>query len=324
MLALLLLVIGFHWVERESLRDNLDGHISLADIIYFTMISATTTGYGDIVPVTSEARLFDALVVTPLRIFFILILAGTAYTFVIRRVWNRWLMQRLQHKLNDHILVAGYGTSGSQAVEELIARGERPGHIVIIDCSAERLAVAEEIGCAVLEADATRDKVLQAVQIERARAMIISCGTDDTSILVTLTARHLAPKLKVTVTVRNRDNELLARQAGATTVVNPVSFAGLLLAGSAQGPMVTDYIADLASVAGRVRLVERKVKAEECGRPLADLTSGLGVRVYRDGEPIGFWEAGARELCPGDTIVEIVPTVGREVNGHPSVMPARD
>ena len=57
--------------------------------------------------------------------------------------------------------------------------------------------------------------------------MIVSAGRDDTSILITLTARHLAPHLPISIVVRNEDNELPARQAGATTVINPVSFAGL-------------------------------------------------------------------------------------------------
>lgn len=323
MLFLLTVVIGFHWFERDSLKDTHDGHVSFADVLYFTMISATTTGFGDIVPITEQARLFDALVVTPIRVFFILILAGTAYTFVIKRVWSRWIMQRLQNALSDHIIVAGFGTSGSEAVRELIARGTRPGSIVVIDCSGEALEDAEELGCAVLQADATRDKTLQAVRIERAKAMIVSAGSDDTSILVTLTARHVAPKVRITVTVRNADNELLACQAGATTVVNPVSFAGLLLAGSAQGPTVTDYIADLASMAGRVQLVEREVRPEEFGKPLSGLDSGLGVRVYRDGRPIGFWEEGARDLRPGDTVVEIVPTCRHEADHGATVLPER-
>jgi voltage-gated potassium channel len=321
--GLLAFVVGFHWLERDSLKDTHDGHVTFIDVIYFTMISATTTGFGDIVPVTERARLFDAFIVTPIRIFFILILAGTAYTFVIKRVWNRWLMQRLQQGLNDHIVVAGFGVGGSEAVSELIARGEPAGSIVVIDCDAAPLQPAEELGCAILQADATRDATLEAVRIGRARALIVACGSDDTSILVTLTARHLAPSLKITVTVNNRDNELLARKAGATTVVNPVSFAGLLLAGSAQGPVVTDYIADLASQAGRVRLRERAVREEECGRSLADLTSGLGVRVYRDGRPIGFWEEGARRLCAGDTVVEIIPTCTHEADEVVKVFPER-
>lgn len=105
--ALFLLIVGFHWWERDSLRDNLDGEVSFTDAIYFTMISATTTGYGDIVPITDSARLFDALIVTPVRIFFILILAGTAYTFVIRQFWSRWIMRIIQKILKTTLFSLG-------------------------------------------------------------------------------------------------------------------------------------------------------------------------------------------------------------------------
>lgn len=311
-LGLLAFAIAVHWFERDGLEDGLDGHISFLDVVYFTMISITTTGYGDIVPVTNATRMFDALVVTPIRIFFVLIFIGTAYTFVIRRTWDRWIMARLQRHLHDHIVVAGFGTSGSEAVDELIARGTDPGRIVVIDPSADALARAEALGCAVLQADSTRDDTLRAVRISRARVMIISAGRDDTSILICLTARHLAPDLRITIAVRAEDNELPARAAGATTVINPVSFAGLLLAGSAHGPNISDYLADLASAHGRVALGEREVTAEECGKSLAELSTGLGVRVYRDGKPIGFWEEGARSLCAGDRIVEIIPSIGCE------------
>src|SRR3712207_5856209 len=272
------------------------------------MISITTTGYGDVVPVANHTRLFDALVVTPIRIFFVLIFIGTAYTFVLRRTWERWRMERIQRNLCNHIIVAGFGTSGSETVDELIARGHPASEIVVIDADEEALERAESLGCPVVQADATRDRTLQAVRIEQAKALVVSAGRDDTSILITLTARHLAPKLTISVAVRNEDNELLARQAGATTVINPVSFAGLLLAGSTDGAHIADYIADLASSSGRVQLAERAVEADECGKPLSAIAKGLGVRVYRDGKPHGFWEPEARALMPGDCIVEILPT----------------
>jgi voltage-gated potassium channel len=311
-IGLLVFAIVVHWLERDGLKDTHDAHISFSDVVYFTMISITTTGYGDIVPVATHTRMFDALVVTPIRIFFVLIFIGTAYTFVFRRTWDRWRMTQLQKSLCNHVVVAGFGTSGSEAVDELIARGTRSDEIVVIDANAAALERAESLGCAIVDADATRDRTLQAVHIERARAMIVTAGRDDTSILITLTARHLAPDLPISIAVRNEDNELLARQAGATTVINPVSFAGLLLAGSTQGLHISDYIADLASSSGRVRLSERVVKDEECGKPLTALTQGIGVRVYRDGVPYGFWEPETKALMPGDCIVEILPTARTE------------
>lgn len=311
-LSLLALAVAVHWLERGGLRDAHDGQVSFTDVVYFTMISITTTGYGDIVPISDRARMFDAFVVTPIRIFFVLIFIGTAYSLVFRRSWDKLRMERIRRTLQGHVIVAGFGTTGSETVDELIARGCPPETIVVIDTEEDALERAQSIGCAVLNADATRDKTLQAVRIDAARAMIVAAGRDDTSILITLTARHLAPELKLSVAVRNEDNELLARQAGATTVINPVSFAGLLLAGSTQGAHIADYIADLASSHGLVRLSEREVEEKECGAALATITKGLGVRIYRDGVPYGFWEPEAKSLRPGDCIVEILPTAERE------------
>jgi voltage-gated potassium channel len=304
--GLIALVLLLHWVGRDGLKDNLDNHISFVDVLYFTTVTVTTVGYGDIVPVTPEARLFESLFVTPIRLFVWLIFLGTAYSLFLRNILYRWRMARIQADLHNHIIVTGFGTSGQEAVHELLARGTDAREIVVIDGSEEALQLAEAQGCNILCGDSTRDRTLKDVAIHRARSMIVSAGRDDTSILITLTARHLAPRLPISIVVRNEDNELPARQAGATTVINPVSFAGLLLAGSTSGKHIADYMADLAASGGRVKLNERFVKPQEIGEPLSAITTGLGVRVYRDDRPIGFWEEGARQLQTGDLIIEIV------------------
>jgi voltage-gated potassium channel len=305
--GLVFVVVLIHWFDRDGLVDNYDGHVSFLDVVYFTMISITTTGFGDIAPVSDKARLFEALIVTPIRVAVIVIFIGTAYAFVIRRSWEKWRMARIQKQLTDHIVVLGYGISGSEAVAELIARGTDPECIVVMDASEDRLELASELGCNVIVADATRDENLMAVRIRDAATVLVSAGRDDSSILIVLTVRHLAPDVPISVVVRAADNELLARQAGADNVINPVRFTGLLLAGSAQGSHIADYMADLASVGGRVQLVERPVKPDEVGRSFNDLTTGgKGLRVYRSGKAYGYWECGP--LQEGDVIVEIQPT----------------
>lgn len=304
--GLISVVLLLHWVGRDGLKDNLDNHISFVDVLYFTTVTVTTVGYGDIVPVTPEARLFESLFVTPIRLFVWLIFLGTAYSLFLRNILYRWRMARIQADLHNHIIVTGFGTSGQEAVHELLARGTDAREIVVIDGSEAALELAEAQGCNILCGDSTRDRTLKDVAIHRARSMIVSAGRDDTSILITLTARHLAPRLPISIVVRNEDNELPARQAGATTVINPVSFAGLLLAGSTSGKHIADYMADLAASGGRVKLNERFVKPDEIGGPLSAITTGLGVRIYRDDRPIGFWEDGARQLQTGDLIIEIV------------------
>ncbi len=311
-LGMVALAVAVHWFDREGLRDNYDGHISFLDVVYFTMISITTTGYGDIAPVTPQARMFDALIVTPIRVFVVLLFIGTAYTFVFRRTWDRWRMARIQRTLSGHIVVAGFGTSGAQAVEELIKRGRSPATIVVVDQSEMALGRAHELGCNVLDGDATRDGTLMDVHIAQACSLIVSAGRDDTSILITLTARHLAPDLPISTVVRNQDNELQARVAGASTVINPVSFAGLLLASSCTGSHIADYLSDLASHEGRVKLIERAPTPDEIGQPLKAIKTGMGMRLYRDEKPYAYFEPEAAALQPGDTIVEIKATLGRQ------------
>ena len=308
-LSLIFAVVLIHWFDREGLVDHHDGHVSFLDVVYFTMISVTTTGFGDIAPVSDKARLIEAIVVTPVRFAVIFIFVGTAYEFIIKRTWERWRMAQIQKTLAEHIVVLGFGISGSEAVSELIGRGTDPHCIVVLDLDKDRLVEAEEMGCNVLEGDATRDDTLLAVRVAQANAVLVSAGRDDTAILMVLTVRHLAPTVPITAVIRAADNELLARQAGANNVINPVRFAGHLLAGSAQGTHIAEYLADLASVSGEVQLVERLAAPEEIGQPLSRLKSGgQGLRIYRDGLQHGFWEPEAESLRPGDIVVEIVPS----------------
>lgn len=309
-LALIFIVVMIHWADRAGLQDSHDGHVSLLDIVYFTMISVTTTGFGDIVPISDRARLVEAVIVTPIRLAVLYIFVGTAYNFLIKRSWERWRMAQIQKHLSGHIVVLGFGISGSQAVAELIDRGTDPGHIVVMDPSGGRLAEAEAMGCNVMEGDASRDESLVALRIANASAVLVSAGRDDTSILIVLTVRHLAPDVPISVVVRADDNEILARQAGANNVINPVRFTGHLLAGSAQGSHIADYLADLASISGQVHLIERPASPDEVGRSIDSLTTGgRGLRIYRGDRVIGFWEAAAQKIEPTDIIVEIRPTV---------------
>lgn len=306
--ALFAIIVLVHWIERDSLEDSLDGSVSFTDVLYFTMISATTTGYGDIIPVTDRSRMFDAFVVTPIRVIFLLLLAGTAYTFAIRRTWDRWIMQIIQKNLRDHIILAGYGVSNSKALQELLARGTDPRRIVVIDPREDAIEEAKECGVTVLQADASRNETLAAARIHRASALLVSAGRDDSNILVVLTARKMAPDINVSVTIRVDENEDIARQAGADTVINPVSFSGLLLASSLQGPHRADYLADLASTSGKVMLRERLVEPHEIGKDPAQICSGLAVRLIRDGKaqaPAAFTAVQA-----GDRILEIIDSNG--------------
>lgn len=307
MLALIVFVVTVHWFDRAGLRDNVDGNISFIDVLYFTAITVTTVGYGDITPVSDEARLFDAFVVTPVRIFIWLIFLGSAYQFLFKRVWEQWRMQKIQQGLGNHVVLAGYGRTGTEVGRELQRRGTAIDDILVVDLDPAAIEDARAADFTVLLGDATRNAVLDAVHIARASTLIVAASADDTSILIVLTARRLAPALPISVVIRNEDNEALATQAGATTVINPIALSGLLLAGSSEGPCVAKTLLDLANASGQIELSERPVTTDEVGKCLDAITTGRGVRIYRNDVAYCFSSPAAQALQPGDTIVEVVP-----------------
>lgn len=155
MLALFALAVGGHWWERAGLKDNIDDHISFSDVVYFTAITVTTVGNGDIVPASDAARMFDTFVVTPIRLFVWLIFLGTAYGFFFERGWQQVRRRMTQAKLDGHVVLCGYGTGGGAAVDELIAQGVPRDRIVVVDKDAARTQAATEAGVIGLTGDAT-------------------------------------------------------------------------------------------------------------------------------------------------------------------------
>ena len=229
-IGLLLAAFLILWFDRGGLKDNIDGHLSFADTVYFTMITITTGGYGDIIPVTERARLIDAFLLTPIRLFIWLIFLGTAVDLVFKRSWERWKMKKIQKKLCDHVVIAGFGRTGSKVARQLGEDGVAPERMVVIDCSAEASDAARAMGAVVVQGDASDNDVLAAVHIERASALIVSAGRDDTSILIVLTARALAPRLPISVAINAEDNEVIGRNAGASTVIYPITVSARMLA----------------------------------------------------------------------------------------------
>jgi len=303
-LAIFLLVFGIMWVDRDGLEDTLDGKMSLTDVLYFSMITITTVGYGDIVPVTPRARLIDALLLTPIRFFIWFIFLGTAYQLTVRKYMEEYRMASLKKELHDHIIVCGLGHTGLSAVKELLAKGHDPNQILAVEPDQERVRYAIQEGMAVLCGDASQESVLEDAALDKAKAVIISAGRDDTNALIILTIRHMSPRVRLIVSAKEEENVKLFQQGGANTIISPASFGGYLIAAAVDNGHSVDYFQDLLTSGGRVNLVERIVGPEEAGKRAADLLPEVLLRVYREGAIISFWDFKDKEqLQENDTIL---------------------
>lgn len=302
-------VIAVLWFDRSGLVDNHDGRVSFSDIVYFAMITITTVGYGDIVPVDTTTRVIDALFITPVRIFIWFIFLGTAYQLVIQKVVEDYRMAQLRDRLRDHVIVCGFGETGRVAAREVVSKGTRPEDIVVIDISDSCVHDAAQLGYIGLHGDPTHESILLDAGVKKARAVIVCMGRDDSSVLAVLTIRNLNPRVRIVSVVAEDENIKLLRQAGANITVMPSQAGGYLLAEAVGNNYVTDYVFDLLTSGGRVSLVERVAAPDEVGKSMRELACGLVVRLYRGGEPIGFWETDKSRIEQDDLLLIIEPTV---------------
>ena len=110
------------YLDREGYRDGGDptNEVSLVDSIYYTTVTLSTTGYGDITPVTDTARMINAFIITPARIAFLVLLIGTTLEVLASQGREQFRIGRWGKKMQEHVVVIGYGRKGRSAVETLI------------------------------------------------------------------------------------------------------------------------------------------------------------------------------------------------------------
>ncbi len=292
------------YLDRDGYRDGNGDGLSFLDCVYYATVSLSTTGYGDITPVSESARLVNILIITPLRVLFLIVLVGTTLAVLTERSRQAFKLQRWRSKVRDHVVVVGYGTKGRSAVSSVLSDGVEPERIVVVDTDQSMLDAASALGLVTVHGSGTRSDVLRVAGVPRARAVVVAANRDDSAVLVTLTARELAPKAQIVAAVREAENVHLLRQSGANQVVVSSETAGRLLGMATHTPTVVDMVEDLITPASGLAIAERDVEPAEIGgspRHLSDIVLGVvrGGTLYRVDHP----EADAIE--PGDRLLYV-------------------
>lgn len=280
-----------------------DLHPDFAGCVYYVLITITTVGYGDIVPVTTRARLMDAILLTPIRFVFIFTFFGTAYQFLIQRLQEDYRMSRVVEKLHNHVIVCGYGATGKAAVKELLLQGTDPTQIVVLDNSEHALLETTKLDVPVIKGDASSEAVLRSVAIDRASHVIICPGRDDAAVLISLTAHALNPAAQIIAACRAQENIKLLQRAGAHDIISAASAGGSLMAAATRHVHLVNTMRDVLTVGGELMIDEREITEEEVGKKPNQIENVAVLRVYRDQRY--FDVADMPELAPGDKIVYV-------------------
>jgi voltage-gated potassium channel len=305
-IAVLIAVVATVYLDRDGYVDNADGSVSLLDALYYSTVTLSTTGYGDIAPVTDAARLVNIVVITPLRILFLIVLVGTTLEALTFRSREAWRVDRWRNSVENHIVVIGYGVKGRSAVKTLLSNEVPRSRIVVVDSLQTNVAEANEDGLVGVVGDATRSDVLRRASIERASKVVISPERDDTAVLVTLTSRSLNPDATIIVSVREEENAGIMRHSGADSVITSSDSVGRLLGMAAVSPTLSGVLEDLLSSGEGLEVAERRVLPREEGRTPWQLDEPV-LAVVRDGETVPYYSPAVGHLVREDRVIVVRP-----------------
>ncbi|MCP4604791.1 MAG: potassium channel protein [Proteobacteria bacterium] len=224
------------------------GDIPVGDCLYMTVITLSTVGYGEVIPMTGMTRIFASLLIIlgmGILIYFASTVAGIWIELDMQKARRRKRMQKTINNLKGHVIVCGVGTTGAHVVRELIA-AKMP--FVAIEDREERIRDLAESSdlkkheFLSIQGDATEDRVLHEAGLERALGLVAALPSDKDNLYIILSARQANPALRIVARATEKDAPPKMVHAGANRVVSPNYIGGLRIASEMLRPQVVEFI----------------------------------------------------------------------------------
>ncbi|MFO8074412.1 MAG: potassium channel protein [Polyangia bacterium] len=232
--------IGF-WVVTGD-------EVPLHDCFYMTIITLSTVGYGEVIPLDLAGRIFASVLIVfgmGSLIYFGSTVIALWVEIDLQQARRRRRMKKALDSIADHVIVCGVGTTGSRVVQELI---ETETPFVMIDTQEERLeTLVQNAGdrndpIPHVVGDATEDRVLHEAGIERAKGLVAALRNDKDNLYLILSARQLNPDLRIVARATETEAPPKMLRAGADRVVAPNLIGGMRIASEMIRPDVVEFL----------------------------------------------------------------------------------
>ena len=228
---------GYYFVE----------HMPLFEAFYMTIITISTVGYAEIVPLSQAGRALTVIII-------ILGITVGAYTigllvraFIegeLTKIVGRKIVQKQISELKNHFIVCGFGRIGRIICNELAADNI---DFVVIEQDPAIIEQIESNNYLFLEMDATSEEALLKAGIMKAKGIATALRSDANNVFITLTAKGLRPNIYILARASDENNEDKLSRAGASRVVSPHLIGGRRMAQVLKRPTVVDFI-DIATM----------------------------------------------------------------------------
>lgn len=298
LVRILALILGLILAGSTGYYLLFQGAYPFRDCLYMTVISISTVGYGEVLPVRSTPglQMFTVgLIVFGMGILGYSVTTLSAYILEGRLGGDlrRNRMEKRIAAMKGHVIVCGAGDTGHYVLEELVRCGVP---VVVVDSDAQRLEACRRMGdIPDLAGDAADDAMLRKAGVERAAGLVAALSSDRDNLFLVMSAQMLNPNLRIVAKAHDGALEAKMRRAGASAVVSPNFIGGMRIASEVIRPRAVEFFdAMLRHGEGTYRVSDVAVEAGGAldGRTLRELNlpAGHGIQVLalREGNAAKF------------------------------------
>ncbi|MDN3666373.1 potassium channel family protein [Algibacter miyuki] len=266
LLVLILLIGVFGYVMISD--------YTIIDALYMTVITVTTVGFGEVVPLDDESKIF-----TIFLILTSIIIVGYALSTITEYILSKDHIEELKQKkmqkkidsFKNHVIICGYGRNGKQAAVKLAAHN-RP--FVIVEKDKEMVERLELDDVPYVIGNANEDETLMLAGVERADCFISALPNDADNLFVVLSARQINPEINIISRASQESSYKKLKFAGANNVILPDKIGGDHMASLVVVPGLMEFIDNL-SIVGKSNINIEEVAVEK-------LHSTSAIKTIRD------------------------------------------
>ncbi len=306
-IILLILVISIGVMGFRFFSDY-----SWINALYMTVITMSTVGFSEVQPLDDNAKLFTVfLIATSVSIFAYSVSVITEYIISKndpKKAQYRKI-QKMINKLENHIIIVGYGRNGKQSAVKLLAY-DKPFIIIEKDIDVIEKHQSDEL--LFLNGNATEDEVLIQAGIKNAACLICTLPEDADNLFIVLSARQINKELKIISRASQDTSYKKIRLAGADNVIMPDRIGGDHMASLVVVPDLIEFLDNL-SIVGKKSINIEEISFEDMFDDQKERTilnidmrsrTGCTIIGYKspDGEYIVNPEANTL-LRPGSKVV---------------------
>ena len=227
---------------------------TVGDALYMTVISLTTTGFGEVRPLSPAGRALTVFVIVS-GIASLAYVGGRILQLAVELyLLRRGRMDRQIQRLRNHVILCGYGRMGRHIASDL-AEAKVP--FIVLESDPESAPSLEEHGYLYIIGDASSDELLKAAGVERARGLIAVVSSDAENVYTTLTAKSINPEITIVARALTDESAPKLRTAGADRAIKPYELVGRRIAQLVIRPAMVEFVDTIArSNSGEITMEE--------------------------------------------------------------------